>query len=104
MRETIKDVQPLAGFNLHAADVLRHLKEMHRPVELTVDGKVELVVMDAEEYQRLQNLAGAAEFDDAGLDEVLAEAEEDIRMGRVRPAREVFEEIRRELGFPSVDF
>ncbi len=96
-----QDVQPLAGFNLHAEEVLRHLKESHRPMELTVDGKVELVVMDAEEYQRLQGLAaGYGDFDDTGLDKALAEAEESIRTGRVYSVKEAFDEARRISGLP----
>ncbi len=105
MPETIEDVQPLAGFDLHAESVLRQLKESHRPVGLTVDGKVELVVMDAEQYERLQSMAAASmEFDDEGLDEALAEAEEDIRMGRTKPAEEVFREIGLKYGFSSEVF
>ena len=99
MPETMQDVQTLADFDLHAEEVLRHLKESHRPMELTVDGKVELVVMDAQEYRRLREIAERfVEFDDEGLDEALAAAEEDIRMGRVRPAEEVFQEIRLKYG------
>ena len=102
MQNATQDVQPLATFDLHAEKVLRQLRETQRPVELTVDGKVELVVMDAREYARLKSLAELMD-DDEGLDEALQAAEEDIRMGRVRPAREVLDEIGRKLGFQRID-
>ena len=101
MPQTMENVQPLAGFDLHAEEVLRHLKETHRPIELTVDGKVELVVMDAEEYRRLQSLAAASDgFDEEGLGEALAEAEEEIRMGQLYSVEEAFDQARRLSGLP----
>jgi hypothetical protein len=44
---------------------MKQLKKSHRPVVLTVKGKAEAVVQDAESYQRLLDLAARADVDEA---------------------------------------
>jgi hypothetical protein len=49
----IHEIHPLTDFlRNHKAHVTR-LKETHEPEVLTINGKAELVVQDAESYQRL---------------------------------------------------
>ena len=83
----------LAEFKNHAEEAVPQIKGTHQPLELTVAGRVEYVVLDAGEYQRLKDLAAHA-----SEAEGIRQGEEDIRMGRTRPAREVLEEIRLRLG------
>jgi PHD/YefM family antitoxin component YafN of YafNO toxin-antitoxin module len=48
-----REIHPLTDFlRNHKAHVAR-LKETHAPEVLTVNGKAELVIQDAESYQRL---------------------------------------------------
>jgi len=90
-----KDIQPMTTFRNRSAEILRHLKVTQRPVILTVNGKAAAVVQDAEAYQRLLDLAA-----DASAAEGIRQGLEDMGAGRIRSAREVFEEIRDEHGVP----
>lgn len=72
---------------------MKQLKKSKRPVVLTVKGKAAAVVQDAEGYQRLLDIAALA---DAG--EGIRQGLEDVRKGRVRPAREFFEKFEAEHG------
>src|SRR5260370_42409902 len=48
-----RDIQSLSTFKRDTAKLVRQLKKTGQPVVLTVNGKAELVVQDAESYQRL---------------------------------------------------
>lgn len=87
-----RDIQPLTTFKRDTNKIIEQLKETGEPVVLTVHGKAEVVVQDAAAYQeyadehermkeRLETLAGIHR----GL--------EDIKHGRVIPAREYFAEF-----------
>jgi prevent-host-death family protein len=95
MLDITKDIQSLTTFRRRSGDFLKQLKKSKRPVVLTVKGKAAAVVQDAEAYQRLLDLAARADGEEGirqGLD--------DVAQGRTRPAREVFDEIRRKHGIP----
>jgi len=90
-----KDTQPMTNFRDHSAQIMQHLKDTKRPVILTVNGKAAAVVQDAEAYQHLLDLAA-----DASAAEGIRQGLEDLRHGRTRPARDVFDELRAEYGIP----
>jgi PHD/YefM family antitoxin component YafN of YafNO toxin-antitoxin module len=74
---------------------MKQLKETGHPVVLTVNGKAELVVQDAEAYQQLLELAERLKVIEGirrGLD--------DVKAGRTQPVEEALEEIRREFDIP----
>ena len=48
-----RDIQSLSTFKRDTAKIVRQLKKTGRPVVLTVNGKAELVIQDAESYQKL---------------------------------------------------
>jgi prevent-host-death family protein len=48
-----RDIHSLTAFKRDTARLVRQLKKTKEPVVLTVNGKAELVVQDAESYQRL---------------------------------------------------
>jgi len=48
-----RDIQRLSTFKRDTAKLVRQLKKTGQPVVLTVNGKAELVVQDAESYQKL---------------------------------------------------
>jgi prevent-host-death family protein len=90
-----KDIQPMTTFRNHSAEIMQHLKDTKRPVILTVNGKAAAVVQDAEAYQRLLDLAA-----EASAGESIRQGLEDLRSGRTRPARTVFDEIRGKYDIP----
>jgi hypothetical protein len=73
---------------------MKHLKKSKRLV-LTVNGKAQAVVQNAEAYQRLLDIAACA-----NVFEAIRQGLEDVARGRTRPAREVFAEIRQRHGIP----
>lgn len=50
-----KDIRPLTEFKRNTARFISHLKETGRPSVLTVNGKPQLVVMDAQAWQDVQD-------------------------------------------------
>ena len=95
MFDITKDIHPMTTFRRNPSQFMKQLKKNKRPIVLTVNGKAEAVVQDAEAYQRLLDIAAQA---DAG--EGIRQGIEDERKGRNRAAREVFDEIRAEHGIP----
>jgi len=95
MIATSQDTHPLASFRDKSAELIDQLKATHRPITLTVDGKPEIVIQEAAEYQRLLDLAAANDATE-GIRQGLA----DVAAGRTRPAREVFDEFREKRGIP----
>lgn len=87
-----RDIRSLTDFKRNTADYMQELKETKKPVVLTVNGKAEIVVQDAESYQLLLDKIEEVETIDGirlGL--------EDLKNGRIRPASEVFADMRRKL-------
>ena len=95
MLDLKRDIQAMTTFRRNPGKFLKQLKKTKKPVILTINGKAEAVVQDADAYQRLLDLAAQA-------DEVegIRQGLEDIRKGRTRPAREVLEEFRRRHAIP----
>jgi prevent-host-death family protein len=88
-----KDIQPLTTFRNNSVKMMRQLRKTKRPIVLTVNGRPEAVVQDAEAYQRLLDVAALA-----SADEGTRQGLEDVAKGRTRPAREVFDELRAKHG------
>jgi PHD/YefM family antitoxin component YafN of YafNO toxin-antitoxin module len=72
---------------------MKQLKKSRRPLVLTVRGKAAAVVQDAQAYQNLLDIAAQA---DAA--EGIRQGVEDVRKGRVRPAKEFFAEFEAKYG------
>ncbi len=90
-----KDIQAMTTFRRNPGEFMKRLKKTKRPLILTVNGKAEAVVQDAEAYQRLLDIAAQA---DAA--EGIRQGLEDVKKGRMRPAREVLEMFRRTHEIP----
>ena len=69
------------------------VKESRNPMAITVNGKAEVVVQDAESYQQMVDELEHARFIGAIL-----EGEQDVNEGLVQDADEAFDEIFTELG------
>ena len=80
-----KDIQSMTSFRNHSAEFLQHLKDTGRPMVLTVNGRAAAVVLDAEAYQRLLDLAAAG-----NAEEGIRQGPEDSANGDTRPAADVF--------------
>lgn len=95
-----RDIHSLTDFKRNTNDFVKQMKETKSPIVLTVNGKAELVVQDAESYQALLEVVERA----AGI-EGIRRGLEQMKQGEGRPADEIFSEMRRcrkqrsELGF-----
>jgi len=88
MLDLTRDIQSLTTFRRRSGDFLKQLRKSKRPVILTVKGKAAAVVQDAEAYQRLLDMAAAAD-----VREGIRQGLDDARKGRTRPAREFLKDF-----------
>ncbi len=95
MLDITKDIQSLTTFRRKSAHFIRHIKKSKRPLVLTVKGKAQAVVQDAEAYQRLLDAAARAD-----VREAIRQGLEDVAQGRTRPTSDVFDELRRRYDIP----
>jgi PHD/YefM family antitoxin component YafN of YafNO toxin-antitoxin module len=92
MIDIANDIRSLSDFKRNTSEWLEHLKNTGNPLVLTINGKAEVVVQDADAYQQLLDRLDAVESVRRGLADVAA--------GRAKPARKVFDRLRRKHGIP----
>jgi prevent-host-death family protein len=93
MLDITNDIQSLTTFRRRSGDFMKQLKKTKRPVVLTLNGKAAAIVQDAEAYQRLLDIAALTE-----PKEGIRQGLEDVKHGKVRPAREFFDDFEAEHG------
>ncbi len=84
-----ESIRPSADLRNHYNDISKQCKENKEAVIITVNGRGDTVALSYEEYK---NMKARIE-----LLEVLVEAEEDVKNGRVAPITETFEDLRKML-------
>ena len=88
-----RDIHSLSTFKRDTAKLVRQLKKTGQPVVLTVNGRAELVVQDAESYQKLleaKDRIEALEGIKRGL--------ESMKRSAGKPAEKFFQEFFAEMG------
>jgi prevent-host-death family protein len=93
MAKLSPDIRPLTEFKRNTSGLMIQMKKTRRPVVLTVNGKPELVVQDAESYQQIRDRLERLEAVEA-IRLGIAAADE----GRVKPARQALAELQERLG------
>lgn len=83
LQETIR---PSADLRNHYNEISKQCREQKEAVIITVNGRGDTVSISYEEYK---NMKARIE-----LLEILAEAEEDVKSGRVAPISETFSDLR----------
>lgn len=84
-----ESIRPSADLRNHYNEISRQCRENKEAVVITVNGRGDTVSMAYEEYRRMR-----ARIE---LLEILAESEEDVKLGRVAPAQETFDDLRKML-------
>ena len=84
-----ESIRPSADLRNHCNEISRQCRENKEAVIVTVNGLGDTVSIAYEEYMRMK-----ARIE---LLEILAEAEEDVKFGRVAPVQETFDDIRKML-------
>ena len=95
MLDITKDIQSLTTFRRRSGDFMKQLNKSKRPMVLTVKGKAAAIVQDAAAYQRLLDIAAAAD-----AEEGIRQGLEDAKKAKTRPAREFFAEFETKRGIP----
>ena len=90
-----KDIQAMTTFRRNPEKIMKHLKKTKKPLVITVNGKAEAVVQDAEAYQHLLDIAARVE-----KGEGIRQGLKDTKRGCTRPAREALEMFRRKSAIP----
>lgn len=92
MLDIVNDIRSLSDFKRNTAELLERLKKTGNPLVLTINGKAEVVVQDADAYQELIERVETIEGVQRGLS--------DVKAGRTKPARQVFNRLRSRHGVP----
>jgi len=82
-------IRPSADLRNHYNEVSRQCRENKEAVIITVNGRGDTVSLAYEEYMRLKARIQ--------LLEILAESDEDVKLGRVAPVQDTFDDIRKML-------
>ena len=88
-----RDIHSLSTFKRDSAKLMRQMKKTREPVVLTVNGKAELVVQDAESYQKLLEAKDRIE-----AIEGIKRGLESMKRKRGKPATSFFAEFFAEKG------
>ena len=86
LQETIR---PSADLRNHYSEISKQCREENEAVIITVNGRGDTVSLSYEEYKRMKSRIE--------LLEILMEAEDDVRNGRVAPVSETFDDLRQML-------
>ena len=92
----LDDIHSLTDFQRNTREHIKRLKESGRPEVLTVNGKAELVVQDAESYQRLIDALDRAE-----AIEGIKRGLEQMEAGLGRPLEEFDTYMRKKYDIPD---
>jgi prevent-host-death family protein len=92
MLDIANDIRSLSDFKRKTSELITRLKRTGDPLVLTINGRAEVVVQDAEAYQHLLERVETIEALHRGF--------ADVNAGRTKPARAVFNRFRRKHGIP----
>jgi prevent-host-death family protein len=91
-----RDIQSLSVFKRDTSKFMRQMKETGQPIVLTVNGKAEMVVLDAESYDDFLREKDRIETI-TSVNRGIA----DMKAGRTRPAEDVFRDLFEKFGIPD---
>lgn len=82
-------IRPSADLRNHYNEISKQCREERTPVIITVNGRGDTAVLGLQDYYQMKS--------ELELLRNLAEAEDDVREGRVAPMRKTFDDIRATL-------
>jgi prevent-host-death family protein len=88
MIDVTQDIHSMTAFKRNSSGLMKRIKKTGRPLVLTVKGKAEAVLLDAEAYRDIAGHLDAV----ASIRRGLAQAGK----GQGRPVDEVFDDLERE--------
>jgi prevent-host-death family protein len=88
--EISSDIKPVTYLKSNTADLLKKINETQRPVIITQNGEPRAVLQDPKSYDNMRRAIGILKL--------ISQGEEDIRTGRSKPQKEVFETLEAVFG------
>ncbi len=82
-------IRPSSDLRNHYSDISKQCREDKAPVIITVNGRGDTAILGLQDYYQMKS--------ELELLRTLAEAEEDVRAGRVAPMQDTFDDIRKSL-------
>ena len=92
----VKNIQSLTDFKRNSVEYVKDLKKTKAPLVLTVNGKAEIVVLDADSFQEILDKIEYAENLKA-----IKEGIESFERGEGQSAREALAELGKKYGIQS---
>jgi prevent-host-death family protein len=89
---SLKDIESLTAFKRNTTEYVKKIKKSGNPLVLTVNGKAEIIVQDAESYQRMLEL-----LDRAKTIEAVREGLESARQGKTMLLDQFDKEMRKKI-------
>ena len=89
------NIHSLSEFQRNTKEFIQEMKQKRGPVVLTVNGRAEIVVQDAQSYQEMLNRVERAEATAA-----IRRGIEDFENGNAQDASEAFDELRHKHDIP----
>jgi prevent-host-death family protein len=80
-------IKPISYLKAHAAEIVRNMGEQREPLIITQNGEAKIVLQDIESYEQTQETMA--------LLKILALGNRQIDEGRIEPAAEVIERLRK---------
>lgn len=93
---SLKDIESLTAFKRNTTEYVKKIKKSGNPLVLTVNGKAEIIVQDAESYQRMLELLDRAEAIEA-----VREGLESVRQGKTMSLDQFDKEMRKKIRAPK---
>jgi prevent-host-death family protein len=82
-----EDIKPISYIKTNAAKMMKYVNERKNPIVITQNGKAKAVLVDIETYQETQ--------DAFALMNIIKIAEKNIKDGKVRKSKDVFNDLRK---------
>ena len=94
-----EDVIPFTEYRRTLSECLERTKRTHRPLFITQNGRATTVVMNIAEYEQHEDVVSQCQsyLDRVNLSRDVEISRREFAEGKGIPAREVFDEIRKEL-------
>lgn len=93
---SLKDIESLTAFKRNTTEYVKKIKKSGNPLVLTVNGKAEIIVQDADSYQRMLDLIDRAETLEA-----VREGLESVKQGNTMSLDEFDKEMRKRIRAPK---